>query len=54
MCQLSPDKLCVFLVMQSVGIMAIGTFARMGTYVTMTTVATSMGIAEGAAHKVRA
>uniref|UniRef100_A0A7S0WNI1 Protein DETOXIFICATION n=1 Tax=Pyramimonas obovata TaxID=1411642 RepID=A0A7S0WNI1_9CHLO len=37
---------------ESVGIMAIGTFARMGTYVTMTTVATSMGIVEGAVHKV--
>eukprot|EP00959_Pyramimonas_sp_CCMP1952_P268091 5605427-Pyramimonas_sp.AAC.4 len=38
--------------LQSVGVMVIGTFARMGTYVTMTTIATSMGIVEGAAHKV--
>jgi Na+-driven multidrug efflux pump len=36
---------------KSVGVMIVGTFARMGTYVTMTAIAASMGIVEGAAHK---
>jgi Na+-driven multidrug efflux pump len=47
-----PDWRLVRELFSNVGVLVLGTLARMGTYTVMTAAATSMGVVSGAAHKV--
>ena len=49
----APDWRLVNELFSNVGVLVLGTLARMGTYTVMTAAATSMGVVPGAAHKVR-
>lgn len=49
----APDWRLVNELFSNVGLLVLGTLARMGTYTVMTAAATSMGVVPGAAHKVR-